>query len=119
MRLNIIEENPTDKILKTSQSDKERGVLTREEVIALRNKLEEKKNTLFPSFYYGILLGIITGMRISEISSLCTDDIVPSSNPELYKVIIRPPPWVTLVASRARKVSMSAQFLFLRRWVKR
>ncbi len=89
VRLNIIEENPTDKILKTSQSDKERGVLTREEVIALRNKLEEKKNTLFPSFYYGILLGIITGMRISEIRALCTDDIVPSSNPELYKVIIR------------------------------
>ncbi len=89
VRLNIIKENPMDNILKASGGDKERGVLTKEEVIALRNKLEEKKDSLFPSFYYGVLLAIITGMRISEIRAIRTEDVVPTDNPELYKIIIR------------------------------
>ncbi len=88
-RLNIIQSNPAEKLLRATGGEKERGVLTKEEVTALRCKLDEKKDSLFPSFYYGILLGIITGMRISEIRALHTDDITPSSASGFSKILIR------------------------------
>ncbi len=89
VRLSIIDGNPAEKLLRATGGEKERGVLTREEVAALREKLEEKKDVLFPSFYFGMLLGIITGMRISEIRALHSDDIVPSSIDGFYKILIR------------------------------
>ena len=88
-RLNIIQSNPAEKLLRATGGEKERGVLTKEEVTALRCKLDEKKDSLFPSFYYGILLGIITGMRISEIRALHTDDITSSSASGFSKILIR------------------------------
>ncbi len=88
-RLNIIQANPADKLLKATGGEKARGVLSKCEVKALREKLEEKRGTLFPSFYYGVLLGMITGMRISEIRALSVDDIVPGGKEGLTKIIIR------------------------------
>ena len=89
VRLGIIPSNPADRILHVSREEKARGALTREEVTALRKVLEEKKDELFPSVYYGILLGMVSGMRISEIRALTTDDIVPSSVEGYSKVIVR------------------------------
>lgn len=89
VRLGIIESNPADKILRVTGGEKERGVLTREEIFALRSLLERKKGELFPSFYYGILLGLCTGMRISEIRALNADDIVESTIEGYSKILIR------------------------------
>ncbi len=89
VRLGIIESNPVDKILRVTGGEKERGVLTKEEIFALRALLERKKDELFPSFYYGILLGLCTGMRISEIRALNADDIVESTIEGYSKILIR------------------------------
>ncbi len=89
VRLGIIESNPADKILRVTGGEKERGVLTKEEIFALRSLLERKKDELFPSFYYGILLGLCTGMRISEIRALNADDIVESTIEGYSKILIR------------------------------
>lgn len=89
VRLGKIASNPADRILKTQRNEKVRGVLSREEVAALRSALEEHRSGFLPSVYYGILLGLCTGMRISEIRALRTEDIVPSSVAGYSKVLIR------------------------------
>lgn len=77
-RLGYIASNPADSILKSCGSKNERGILSLDEVKRLREELEREKDNLFPSLYYGILLGLITGMRISEIRALNASDIMPS-----------------------------------------
>ena len=89
VRLGKIASNPADRILKTQRIEKVRGVLSKEEVSALRSALEKHRSEFLPSVYYGILLGLCTGMRISEIRALRTEDIVPSSIEGYSKVIIR------------------------------
>ena len=89
VRLGKIAANPADRILKTQRTEKVRGVLSKEEVAALRSALEEHRSEFLPSVYYGILLGLCTGMRISEIRALRTDDIAQSSVEGYSKVIIR------------------------------
>ena len=89
VRLGKIASNPADRILKTQRIERVRGVLSKEEVAALRSALEEHRSEFLPSVYYGILLGLCTGMRISEIRALRTEDIVPSSVEGYSKVIIR------------------------------
>ena len=89
VRLGKIASNPADRILKTQRIERVRGVLSKEEVAALRSALEEHRSEFLPSVYYGILLGLCTGMRISEIRALRTDDIDQSSVEGYSKVIIR------------------------------
>ena len=89
VRLGKISTNPSDKLLKVNGTEKERGVLEKKELMALREKLESKKNSLFPSYYYGVLLALCTGMRISEIRALRTEDIILSSKEGFHKILIR------------------------------
>lgn len=88
-RLGYIASNPADSILKSCGSKNERGILSLDEVKRLREELEREKDNLFPSLYYGILLGLITGMRISEIRALNASYIMPSDIEGQSKVIIR------------------------------
>ncbi len=89
VRLGKIPSNPAERLLHTKRNDKVRGVLTKDEVVLLRKALDEHRPDLLPSVYYGILLALCTGMRISEIRALSKDDIVESAIPGYSKVIIR------------------------------
>ncbi len=89
MRLGYIALNPAERLLKVSRSEKSRGAFTKDEVKKLRVELENERNTLPSSVYYGILLALVTGMRMSEIRALNVLDIVSSSLPGYSKIIIR------------------------------
>ncbi len=89
VRLGKIASNPAERILRTQRNEKVRGVLTKDEVFALRKALEEHRSDFLPSVYYGILLALCTGMRISEIRALGKDDITESDAPAYSKIIIR------------------------------
>ncbi len=89
VRLGKIASNPAERILRTQRNEKVRGVLTKDEVFALRKALEEHRSDFLPSVYYGILLALCTGMRISEIRALGKDDITDSDAPAYSKIIIR------------------------------
>ncbi len=89
VRLGKIVSNPAERILRTERNEKVRGVLTKDEVVLLRKALEEHRSDFLPSVYYGILLALCTGMRISEIRALGKDDIVDCSVSGYSKLIIR------------------------------
>lgn len=89
VRLGYLESNPASYLLKSKFREKERGVLTIGEVRRLREELEKRRAMIHPSFYYGILLGLITGMRISEIRALNVSDIAKCDVKGFDKIIIR------------------------------
>lgn len=89
VRLGKIASNPAERILRTERNEKVRGVLTKDEVVLLRKTLEEHRSDFLPSVYYGILLALCTGMRISEIRALCKDDIAACSVSGYSKLLIR------------------------------
>lgn len=86
-RLGLISFNPADKLLPITIKNKERGVLSEDETKKLIEALKENKEKLNPSIYYAILLGILTGMRCSEIRALSREDIVITG--DHAKVLIR------------------------------
>lgn len=88
-REGLIDTNPCDNLLKVSREQDRRGVLTKIEVEKLIKKLKEMKNQIFPSYYYGITLALITGMRSAEIRSLRVDDILDSGHNDYKKLVIK------------------------------
>ena len=88
-RLGIISRNPADKLLSSSHSDEERGVLTKEEMVKIVKLLRDEEDSIFPSYRLGILLAVSTGMRLSEVRAVNVSDIEESEVKGYEKLNIR------------------------------
>ena len=88
-RLGLILHNPADKLLTSSGNEKDRGVLTKEELGRIVRYLNDHKNDIFPSYRLGILLAASTGMRLSEIRAVNTADFVECEVNGYEKLLIR------------------------------
>lgn len=88
-RLGLIAQNPADKLLKSSSDEKDRGVLTKEELDRIVEYLEKNKETVFSSYRLGILLAASTGMRLSEVRAINVSDFVKCDVKGYEKLLIR------------------------------
>ena len=70
--LEILEDNPCNRIVITGKKSKEERAYTRDEYIALKKHLFNKRNK---TYYYFFVFGIKTGMRCGEMLALKWKDI--------------------------------------------
>ena len=88
-RLGLIAQNPADKLLKSSGDEKDRGILSKEELEKIVRYLEENKEKFFSSYRLGILLAASTGMRLSEVRAVNISDFVQCDVKGYEKLLIR------------------------------
>ena len=70
--LEILEDNPCNRIVITGKNSKEERAYTKDEYITLKNHLFNKRNKIY---YYFFIFGIKTGMRCGEMLALKWNDI--------------------------------------------
>lgn len=70
--LEILEDNPCNRIVITGKNSKEERAYTKDEYITLKNHLFNKRNKMY---YYFFIFGIKTGMRCGEMLALKWNDI--------------------------------------------
>lgn len=70
--LEILEDNPCNRVVITGKNSKEERAYTKDEYITLKNHLFNKRNKMY---YYFFIFGIKTGMRCGEMLALKWNDI--------------------------------------------
>ena len=70
--LEILEDNPCNRIVITGKNSKEERAYTKDEYITLKNHLFNKRNKMYYCFF---IFGIKTGMRCGEMLALKWNDI--------------------------------------------
>jgi len=70
--LEILEDNPCNRVVITGKNSKEERAYTKDEYITLKNHLFNKRNKIY---YYFFIFGIKTGMRCGEMLALKWNDI--------------------------------------------
>ena len=70
--LEILEDNPCNRIVITGKNSKEERAYTKDEYITLKNHLFNKRNKMY---YYFFIFGIKTSMRCGEMLALKWNDI--------------------------------------------
>lgn len=88
-RLGLILINPADKLLLSNGIEKDRGVLTREEIGKIVKYLSDDNCPIYPSYSLAILLALSTGMRLSEVRAVNVSDFVPCDIKGYDKLLIR------------------------------
>ena len=88
-RLGLISQNPADKLLKSSGDERDRGVLSKEELDKIVAYLQSNRDTIFSSYRLGILLAASTGMRLSEVRAVNVSDFVECDVKGYEKLLIR------------------------------
>lgn len=88
-REGLIKDNPASRLMKIVRDEKERGCFTKEECQRILEELEKEKEELFSSYYYAILLALVTGMRSGEIRALHEEDLEESPIEGLWVINVR------------------------------
>lgn len=88
-RVGLISSDPSRRMMRIERTERPRGCLTEDECRRLCALMENRKESIFPSYYLAIKLGLCTGMRSGEIRALNVSDIMDSAIPGYHLIRIR------------------------------